>query len=138
MQPTEEESRSEGNVGLRMYVKYFRAGANFLVLFILILLNALAHVSHFLKFIWCVFSFNFGKNTTHNLSHVTKLNDAINCLDKCLFVILIQFCCVCLSRLHLFYRTGGSLAGEILFLLHTLMKSQILANIESSRFSKPN
>uniref|UniRef100_A0A8C4ILC3 Multidrug resistance-associated protein 4 n=1 Tax=Dicentrarchus labrax TaxID=13489 RepID=A0A8C4ILC3_DICLA len=43
VQPTEEESRSEGNVGLRMYVKYFRAGANFLVLLVLILLNALAH-----------------------------------------------------------------------------------------------
>uniref|UniRef100_A0A8C4IMQ3 ATP binding cassette subfamily C member 4 (PEL blood group) n=1 Tax=Dicentrarchus labrax TaxID=13489 RepID=A0A8C4IMQ3_DICLA len=41
VQPTEEESRSEGNVGLRMYVKYFRAGANFLVLLVLILLNAL-------------------------------------------------------------------------------------------------
>uniref|UniRef100_A0A8C4INZ7 Multidrug resistance-associated protein 4 n=1 Tax=Dicentrarchus labrax TaxID=13489 RepID=A0A8C4INZ7_DICLA len=42
-EPLAEESRSEGNVGLRMYVKYFRAGANFLVLLVLILLNALAH-----------------------------------------------------------------------------------------------
>uniref|UniRef100_A0A8C2XIA3 Multidrug resistance-associated protein 4 n=1 Tax=Cyclopterus lumpus TaxID=8103 RepID=A0A8C2XIA3_CYCLU len=47
MQSTGEESRSEGNVGLRMYVKYFRAGANFLVLLVLISLNALAHVSQF-------------------------------------------------------------------------------------------
>lgn len=45
VQPTEEENRSEGNVGLYMYVKYFRAGANFLVLLVLILLNAIAHVS---------------------------------------------------------------------------------------------
>lgn len=45
MQPIEEESRLEGNVGLRMYVKYFLAGANLLVLLLLILLNGLAHVS---------------------------------------------------------------------------------------------
>uniref|UniRef100_A0A3B5LMU4 ATP-binding cassette, sub-family C (CFTR/MRP), member 4 n=1 Tax=Xiphophorus couchianus TaxID=32473 RepID=A0A3B5LMU4_9TELE len=45
VQPIEEESRLEGNVGLRMYVKYFLAGANLLVLLLLILLNGLAHVS---------------------------------------------------------------------------------------------
>uniref|UniRef100_A0A8C2XK95 Multidrug resistance-associated protein 4 n=1 Tax=Cyclopterus lumpus TaxID=8103 RepID=A0A8C2XK95_CYCLU len=38
-EPPALESRSEGNVGLRMYVKYFRAGANFLVLLVLISLN---------------------------------------------------------------------------------------------------
>ncbi|KAK5861056.1 hypothetical protein PBY51_022480 [Eleginops maclovinus] len=52
VQPTEEESRSEGNVGLHMYVKYFRAGSNFLVLFILILLNALAHITFVLQDWW--------------------------------------------------------------------------------------
>ncbi|KAK1903162.1 Multidrug resistance-associated protein 4, partial [Dissostichus eleginoides] len=52
VQPTEEESRSEGNIGLRMYVKYFRAGANFLVLFILILLNVLAHITFVLQDWW--------------------------------------------------------------------------------------
>uniref|UniRef100_A0AAX7UNR1 Multidrug resistance-associated protein 4 n=1 Tax=Astatotilapia calliptera TaxID=8154 RepID=A0AAX7UNR1_ASTCA len=46
LQPTKEESRFEGNVGLHMYVKYFMAGANFLVLLVLILLNALAHVNY--------------------------------------------------------------------------------------------
>uniref|UniRef100_A0A3B4WDB0 ATP binding cassette subfamily C member 4 (PEL blood group) n=1 Tax=Seriola lalandi dorsalis TaxID=1841481 RepID=A0A3B4WDB0_SERLL len=60
------ERRSEGNVGLRMYVKYFMAGANFLVLFVLILLNALAQVSLFLQLIWFVFSISFGK-IQHNV-----------------------------------------------------------------------
>uniref|UniRef100_A0A668ANY5 Multidrug resistance-associated protein 4 n=1 Tax=Myripristis murdjan TaxID=586833 RepID=A0A668ANY5_9TELE len=46
-QPMEEESRSEGKIGLCLYVQYFRAGANFLVLLILILLNIIAHVSSF-------------------------------------------------------------------------------------------
>ncbi|KAL6100875.1 abcc4 [Pungitius sinensis] len=49
---TGEESRSEGNVGLRMYVKYFRAGANSLVLLVLILLNAIAHISFVLQDWW--------------------------------------------------------------------------------------
>uniref|UniRef100_A0AAQ4Q2Y6 Multidrug resistance-associated protein 4 n=1 Tax=Gasterosteus aculeatus aculeatus TaxID=481459 RepID=A0AAQ4Q2Y6_GASAC len=53
-QSTGEESRSEGNVGLRLYVRYFRAGANFLVLSVLILLNALAHVSQFSSTNLCV------------------------------------------------------------------------------------
>ncbi|KAM8856472.1 ATP-binding cassette sub-family C member 4-like isoform 2-T2 [Spinachia spinachia] len=51
-QATGEESRSEGHVGLRMYVRYFRAGANFLVLFVLILLNALAHITFVLQDWW--------------------------------------------------------------------------------------
>ncbi|XP_068428332.1 ATP-binding cassette sub-family C member 4-like [Clinocottus analis] len=52
VQSTGEESRSEGNVGLRMYVKYFRAGANFLVLLVLISLNALAHITFVLQDWW--------------------------------------------------------------------------------------
>ncbi|XP_019738048.1 multidrug resistance-associated protein 4-like isoform X5 [Hippocampus comes] len=51
-QPTEEEKRRQGDVSLQMYVKYFRAGANFLVLFLLILLNALAHVAFVLQDWW--------------------------------------------------------------------------------------
>uniref|UniRef100_A0A8C7WG56 Multidrug resistance-associated protein 4 n=1 Tax=Oncorhynchus mykiss TaxID=8022 RepID=A0A8C7WG56_ONCMY len=40
-----EESRSEGTIGLHLYLKYFRAGANVLVLLALVFLNLLAHVS---------------------------------------------------------------------------------------------
>uniref|UniRef100_A0A674F5S8 Multidrug resistance-associated protein 4 n=1 Tax=Salmo trutta TaxID=8032 RepID=A0A674F5S8_SALTR len=42
-----EESRSEGSIGLHLYLKYFRAGANVLVLLALVFLNLLAHVSGF-------------------------------------------------------------------------------------------
>ncbi|XP_028248988.1 multidrug resistance-associated protein 4-like [Parambassis ranga] len=52
VQPTEEESRLEGNVSLNMYVKYFMAGANFLVLLVLIFLNALAHITFVLQDWW--------------------------------------------------------------------------------------
>uniref|UniRef100_A0A3Q2Y4J8 Multidrug resistance-associated protein 4 n=1 Tax=Hippocampus comes TaxID=109280 RepID=A0A3Q2Y4J8_HIPCM len=71
-QPTEEEKRRQGDVSLQMYVKYFRAGANFLVLFLLILLNALAHVSPCLFaqhsgvgfLIICMFSFSGAEGLT--------------------------------------------------------------------------
>ncbi|XP_014900369.1 multidrug resistance-associated protein 4 isoform X4 [Poecilia latipinna] len=52
VQPVEEESRVEGNVGLSMYVKYFLAGANVLVLLLLILLNGLAHITFVLQDWW--------------------------------------------------------------------------------------
>ncbi|XP_071783118.2 ATP-binding cassette sub-family C member 4-like isoform X1 [Centroberyx gerrardi] len=55
VQPMEEESRSEGTIGLRLYVKYFRAGANFLVLLILILLNILAHISYIVQDWWLAY-----------------------------------------------------------------------------------
>ncbi|KAG7227636.1 hypothetical protein INR49_005451 [Caranx melampygus] len=69
-QPTEEEKRSEGNVGLRMYVKYFMAGANFLVLLVLLLLNAFAHVTFVLQDWWlaCWASEQKHINVTEHLS----------------------------------------------------------------------
>ncbi|CAL8268154.1 unnamed protein product [Lota lota] len=50
--PIVEESRSEGTVGLRLYAKYFTAGAHSLLLFTLILLNLLAHSTFILQDWW--------------------------------------------------------------------------------------
>ncbi|TRY93755.1 hypothetical protein DNTS_011687, partial [Danionella cerebrum] len=47
-----EESRSQGNIGIRMYWKYFRAGANVLMLIFLLLLNLLAQVFYILHDWW--------------------------------------------------------------------------------------
>ncbi|KAK7882506.1 hypothetical protein WMY93_028680 [Mugilogobius chulae] len=52
MQPIQEESRSEGDVGLRLYVRYFKAGANHMILLVLILLNALAQTTFVLQDWW--------------------------------------------------------------------------------------
>lgn len=62
VQHAEEEQRSEGNIDLRMYVKLFRAGANFLVLLVLILLNALAQVSPFFHNSMSSISFEISKH----------------------------------------------------------------------------
>ncbi|XP_056122936.1 multidrug resistance-associated protein 4 [Rhinichthys klamathensis goyatoka] len=47
-----EETRSEGTIGLRMYWKYFRAGANAFMLIFLVLLNLLAQVFYILQDWW--------------------------------------------------------------------------------------
>ncbi|XP_033843200.1 ATP-binding cassette sub-family C member 4-like isoform X1 [Periophthalmus magnuspinnatus] len=52
MQAIQEEVRSEGDVGLCLYVKYFKAGANYMILLLLILLNALAQTTFVLQDWW--------------------------------------------------------------------------------------
>ncbi|XP_029460595.1 multidrug resistance-associated protein 4 [Rhinatrema bivittatum] len=47
-----EESRSEGTIDFKVYKKYFSAGASYLVVVILLLLNVLAHVSYVLQDWW--------------------------------------------------------------------------------------
>ncbi len=44
VQTMPEESRAQGTIGVRMYVKYLTAGANVLVLLTVILINILAQV----------------------------------------------------------------------------------------------
>ncbi|XP_008326492.1 multidrug resistance-associated protein 4 isoform X3 [Cynoglossus semilaevis] len=48
----EEEGRAEGNIGVRVYTKYFLAGANVLVLLVLVVLNALGQVTFVLQDWW--------------------------------------------------------------------------------------
>ncbi|KAI7808003.1 multidrug resistance-associated protein 4 [Triplophysa rosa] len=50
-----EESRSEGNIGLRLYWKYFRAGANIVMLIFILLLNLLSQVSYILQDWWLAY-----------------------------------------------------------------------------------
>ncbi|NXA67055.1 MRP4 protein, partial [Mohoua ochrocephala] len=47
-----EESRHEGKINFKVYRKYFTAGANYLVIFILIVFNILAQVAYVLQDWW--------------------------------------------------------------------------------------
>uniref|UniRef100_A0A671PT03 Cystic fibrosis transmembrane conductance regulator n=1 Tax=Sinocyclocheilus anshuiensis TaxID=1608454 RepID=A0A671PT03_9TELE len=47
-----EETRTEGTIGLRMYWKYFRAGANVIMLILFVLLNLLAQAFYILHDWW--------------------------------------------------------------------------------------
>ncbi|KAJ1116094.1 hypothetical protein NDU88_004313 [Pleurodeles waltl] len=47
-----EETRSKGKIGFKLYRKYFKAGANYLMIFILLLLNVLAQIFYVLQDWW--------------------------------------------------------------------------------------
>ncbi|KAG8004595.1 Multidrug resistance-associated protein 4 [Nibea albiflora] len=50
-----EETRAEGDVGSRVYLKYFSAGSNILVLLLIMLLSVIAEVAYILQDWWLVY-----------------------------------------------------------------------------------
>ncbi|XP_028288222.1 ATP-binding cassette sub-family C member 4 [Parambassis ranga] len=79
VQTVVEESRAQGTIGLSLYVKYLRAGANFVVLLIVILINLLAQVSYIMTDWWLAYwadeqeKLNIGaKNGTNSTTELSK------------------------------------------------------------------
>ncbi|KAL0614677.1 Multidrug resistance-associated protein 4 [Plecturocebus cupreus] len=61
-----EENRSEGKVGFKAYKNYFRAGAHWIVIIFLVLLNAAAQVAYVLQDWWLSYWAN--KQSTTNVT----------------------------------------------------------------------
>ncbi|XP_032908320.1 ATP-binding cassette sub-family C member 4 [Catharus ustulatus] len=61
-----EESRSEGKINFKLYRKYFTAGANCFVIFILLVFNILAQVAYVLQDWWLSYWANHQANLTTN------------------------------------------------------------------------
>uniref|UniRef100_A0A671PYG4 Multidrug resistance-associated protein 4 n=1 Tax=Sinocyclocheilus anshuiensis TaxID=1608454 RepID=A0A671PYG4_9TELE len=61
-----EETRTEGTIGLRMYWKYFRAGANVIMLILFVLLNLLAQAFYILHDWWL----SYCQSTNVDMLHV--------------------------------------------------------------------
>lgn len=55
VQTVPEESRAQGTIGLKMYLKYLRAGANIFVLVLAVLINLLAQVSYVMNDWWLAY-----------------------------------------------------------------------------------
>ncbi|KAM4711152.1 ATP-binding cassette sub-family C member 4-like isoform 2-T2 [Anableps anableps] len=55
VQMVPEESRAQGTIGLKMYVKYLRAGANIVILLFAVLVNLLAQVSYVMHDWWLAY-----------------------------------------------------------------------------------
>ncbi|KAM6893505.1 ATP-binding cassette sub-family C member 4-like [Xenentodon cancila] len=55
VRPIAEESRAEGTVGGHVYLKYFSAGCNTLVLMVVVLLSIIAEVAYILQDWWLVY-----------------------------------------------------------------------------------
>uniref|UniRef100_A0A8B9PF63 Multidrug resistance-associated protein 4 n=1 Tax=Apteryx owenii TaxID=8824 RepID=A0A8B9PF63_APTOW len=69
-----EESRSEGKINFKVYRKYFTAGANYFVIFILSLFNILAQVAYVLQDWWL----SYWANNQENLNVTTNGNNGVN------------------------------------------------------------
>uniref|UniRef100_A0A3B4YWW6 Cystic fibrosis transmembrane conductance regulator n=1 Tax=Seriola lalandi dorsalis TaxID=1841481 RepID=A0A3B4YWW6_SERLL len=55
VQTVVEESRAQGTIGVSLYVKYLRAGANVVVLLIVLLVNVLAQVAYIMQDWWLAY-----------------------------------------------------------------------------------
>ncbi|KAH0624489.1 hypothetical protein JD844_031979, partial [Phrynosoma platyrhinos] len=69
-----EESRSEGKIGFNIYKKYFAAGANYFVIFILLSLNILAQVAYVLQDWWLSHWANDQKKLNATIEGNTEIN----------------------------------------------------------------
>uniref|UniRef100_A0A8D0H493 Multidrug resistance-associated protein 4 n=1 Tax=Sphenodon punctatus TaxID=8508 RepID=A0A8D0H493_SPHPU len=69
-----EESRSEGKISFNIYKKYFSAGANYFVIFILLFLNVLAQVAYVLQDWWL----SYWANKQEELNITTDGNSRVN------------------------------------------------------------
>uniref|UniRef100_A0A9L0T494 Multidrug resistance-associated protein 4 n=1 Tax=Equus caballus TaxID=9796 RepID=A0A9L0T494_HORSE len=75
-----EESRSEGNIGLKAYKNYFTAGAHWLIIIFLILLNIIAQVAYVLQDWWLSYwaneqsALNVTVNGKENVTEKLDLN----------------------------------------------------------------
>ncbi|XP_073318323.1 ATP-binding cassette sub-family C member 4-like [Pagrus major] len=55
VQTVAEESRAQGTIGVSLYMKYLRAGANILVLLFVVLINILAQVAYIVQDWWLAY-----------------------------------------------------------------------------------
>ncbi|NWH79683.1 MRP4 protein, partial [Piaya cayana] len=69
-----EESRSEGKISFKVYRKYFTAGANYFVIFILLIFNILAQVAYVLQDWWL----SYWANHQEKLNVTTNGNNGAN------------------------------------------------------------
>uniref|UniRef100_A0A8C3DGG2 ATP binding cassette subfamily C member 4 (PEL blood group) n=1 Tax=Corvus moneduloides TaxID=1196302 RepID=A0A8C3DGG2_CORMO len=69
-----EESRHEGKINFKVYRKYFSAGANYFVIFILLVFNILAQVAYVLQDWWL----SYWANHQGNLNLSTNGNNGTN------------------------------------------------------------
>uniref|UniRef100_A0A673LSB8 Multidrug resistance-associated protein 4 n=1 Tax=Sinocyclocheilus rhinocerous TaxID=307959 RepID=A0A673LSB8_9TELE len=71
-----EETRTEGTIGLRMYWKYFRAGANVIMLISFVLLNLLAQAFYILHDWWL----SYCQSTNVDMLHVSPNGNGDLCI----------------------------------------------------------
>uniref|UniRef100_A0A8C7JTZ8 Multidrug resistance-associated protein 4 n=1 Tax=Oncorhynchus kisutch TaxID=8019 RepID=A0A8C7JTZ8_ONCKI len=77
VQTVVEESRSEGTIGVGLYVKYLKAGANILVLIGVVLLQFLAQAAYILQDWWLAYC-----NATLNVNGTVTIQNGVNVTEQ--------------------------------------------------------
>ncbi|XP_053167888.1 ATP-binding cassette sub-family C member 4 isoform X2 [Hemicordylus capensis] len=108
-----EESRSEGKINFHIYMKYFAAGANYCLIFIIVLLNILAQVSYVLQDWWLSYWAN--QQEKLNVTNETKTLD----LD-----------------LYLGIYAGLTVTTVVFSILRSLLVFQVLVNAAQTLHNK--
>nr|XP_046179705.1 ATP-binding cassette sub-family C member 4-like [Oncorhynchus gorbuscha] len=80
VQTVVEESRSEGTIGVGLYVKYLKAGANILVLIGVVLLQFLAQAAYILQDWWLAYW--AGKQEKLNVNGTVTVQNGVNVTEE--------------------------------------------------------
>ncbi|NXF22407.1 MRP4 protein, partial [Rhodinocichla rosea] len=106
-----EESRHEGKINFKVYRKYFSAGANYFVIFILLLFNILAQVAYVLQDWWL----SYWANHQEKLNLTTNGNNGTNVPDLDL-------------NFYLGIYAGLTVATILFGIIRSLLVFQVLVN----------
>uniref|UniRef100_A0A8C4VPV4 Multidrug resistance-associated protein 4 n=1 Tax=Gopherus evgoodei TaxID=1825980 RepID=A0A8C4VPV4_9SAUR len=119
-----EESRSEGKINFKIYRKYFAAGANYFVIFILLLLNILAQVRYLMD----------------DLLHVNCLNTTLNKMDivltKMLLHCIIKELDLCIYCDRFCLILGLTMATVLFGIVRSLLVFTVLVNAGQTLHNK--
>ncbi|NWI37959.1 MRP4 protein, partial [Picathartes gymnocephalus] len=107
-----EESRHEGKINFKVYRKYFTAGANYFVIFILLLFNILAQVAYVLQDWWL----SYWANHQEKLNLTTNGNNGTNESEH----LDLNFC--------LGIYAGLTVATILFGIIRSLLVFQVLVN----------
>uniref|UniRef100_A0A674PFE0 Cystic fibrosis transmembrane conductance regulator n=1 Tax=Takifugu rubripes TaxID=31033 RepID=A0A674PFE0_TAKRU len=75
VQTVPEESRAEGNIGLKLYLQYLRSGANVVVLLVVLLFNIMAQVSYIMQDWWLAHCQSTNITVIQNGKNITEQLD---------------------------------------------------------------
>uniref|UniRef100_H2SRT2 Multidrug resistance-associated protein 4-like n=1 Tax=Takifugu rubripes TaxID=31033 RepID=H2SRT2_TAKRU len=79
VQTVPEESRAEGNIGLKLYLQYLRSGANVVVLLVVLLFNIMAQVSYIMQDWWLA---HWADNQESQSTNITVIQNGKNITEQ--------------------------------------------------------
>ncbi|XP_056882196.1 ATP-binding cassette sub-family C member 4-like [Takifugu flavidus] len=79
VQTVPEESRAEGNIGLKLYLQYLRSGANVVVLLVVLLFNIVAQLAYIMQDWWLA---HWADNQESQSTNITVIQNGKNITEQ--------------------------------------------------------